>query len=139
MFEKFWLMLKLALLCRIVYLGQWCQPWGMCSLSLTHAFLWRNVLLSPVLYFSLLFSSHFSKKCRGEGGTVDRIKYLAFSWKYMSLHLYFESGTTAQQLSSTFPSFYYLLWCRRSDKCWIVRKVIFWISTSKRFMSALYL
>ena len=42
---------------------------------------------------------------KGEGGTVEQIKYFAFGCKYMSLLLYFESGTPAQQLTSTFPPF----------------------------------
>jgi len=60
-------------------------------------------------------------------GTVEQIKYLGFSWKYVSLLLYFESGTVAQQLTSTYayPPFYCLLWFLRSDEFWIVRKVIF--------------
>jgi hypothetical protein len=40
-----------------------------------------------------------------KGGTSEQMKDLAFSWKYLSLLLYLESGTPAQQLSSTFPPF----------------------------------
>jgi hypothetical protein len=40
---------------------------------------------------------------RGEDGTCEQMIYLAFSWRYMSLLLYFESVTPAQQLSCTFP------------------------------------
>jgi hypothetical protein len=42
---------------------------------------------------------------KGEGGTIEQIKYLAFSWKYMLPHLYVESSTPAPQLTSTSPSF----------------------------------
>jgi hypothetical protein len=38
-------------------------------------------------------------------GTFEQMIYLAFSWRYLFLLLYFESGIPAQLLSSTFPPF----------------------------------